>query len=125
VATQAAKTAPKPSKKSSRKETREKLAAAVKNGATKATQAAAPAAPATSKEKPAPADAKREIIPDDAKLTALFEKVPGKPGTLAHRTRALYVKAKTVGEWREAARAADADLGYLHGDIRRGLIRIG
>jgi hypothetical protein len=83
-----------------------------------------PAPGATKKTEGKPA-AKREVIANDAKLTALFKDIPGKPGSVVYKTRALYLKSKTVGEWREAARAADLDPGYLHGDIRRGLIRVG
>ncbi len=86
--------------------------------------AAKPDAKATKKGE-GKAATKREVVPNDAKLTVLFKEVPGRPGSLVYRTRALYLKAKTVGEWREAARAADCDPGYLHGDIKRGLIRVG
>ncbi|GEJ56602.1 hypothetical protein [Anaeromyxobacter diazotrophicus] len=123
--------------KKSSKETQEKLAAAVKARAASPLLGEPPtppaklaAVPAASEAKKAPAakkskEAKRDVIPDDAKLTVLFKEVPGRPGTLAYRTRALYLNAKTVGEWREACRGRDADPGYLHGDIRRGLVKVG
>lgn len=92
-------------------------------------KAAASPAPAAKPEAPAakPKAAPRSVVPSDAKLTALFkaEENPARPGTVAWKVRDLYLRCKTVGEWRERVAAADLDGGYLQNDVRRGLIRIG
>ena len=95
----------------------------------KKTPAAKPAPKATPKAPPAPgpaaapkAVAKREVIPGEAKITVLAEENPRRPGTLAHKTFAIYRTGMTVAEWREACRGRDADPGYLHADIAAGYI---
>lgn len=64
------------------------------------------------------------VAPDDARIVATFTTPPGRPGSVVYRTRALFQTCKTVGAFREAARAADLDLGYLRTDERRGLIKL-
>lgn len=44
----------------------------------------------------------------------------GRPGTKAHKSRGLYLKCKTVGEYKEAG----GDMGYLHNDPERGLVEV-
>ncbi len=96
-----------------------------------APEAAAPAASPAAKPSTKPTKeskaAPRSVVPSDAKLTALFnpEENPARAGTVAWKVRDLYLKCKTVGEWRERVAAADLDRGYLQNDVRRGLIRIG
>jgi hypothetical protein len=96
-----------------------------------------PAAKPEPKATPAPTEGKATkkaaskeraaTIPNEAKLTALFkaDANPARAGTTAWKVRDLYLKSKTVGEWREAVRERDLDPGYLQNDIRRGLIRVG
>jgi hypothetical protein len=95
-----------------------------------ASEMAAPKAPAkkTPAAKPAPkAPAKKveraEALADTASIKVLVKENP-KRGKNARRIFDLYLKSKTVGEWRLAMKKADLDLGYLHGDIRRGLISV-
>ncbi len=63
------------------------------------------------------------VLPADAKLVVLAKENP-KRGKNARRIFDLYSKCSTVGEWREAMKKADLDQGYLHGDLRRGLIEV-
>ncbi len=65
-----------------------------------------------------------QIIPNDAKITVLVKANPRRTGTLAARTFALFYKAKTVGEWRKLCRRTNADVGYIHADIREGYIKV-
>ncbi len=69
--------------------------------------------------------AKREaVIPDDARIVVVAKQNPRREGSMAFRVFAAYLKARTVGEWREACRSRGLDVGYLHYDLRRGHIRV-
>ncbi len=107
----------------------------MKKTSKKQTPTAKPAAKAAPKAPPAPAakpEAKpaavpkaatrREVIPGDAKITVLAKENPRRPGTLAHKTFAIYKTGMTVAEWRERVAGAGADVGYLHADVRAGFI---
>lgn len=45
----------------------------------------------------------------------------GRPSTKAHKSRALYLKVRTVGQFRESG----GDMGYLRVDSKSGLIKVG
>lgn len=92
----------------------------------KAAKAAAPAAapaPAPKAEPKKAAKGKREVIPGDAKITVVAKENPRRAG-LAAKTFALYKTGMTVAAWRDLCRERNADLGYLHADIRAGYITV-
>lgn len=68
-------------------------------------------------------EARSAAIPAEAKLVVLAKENP-KRGKNARRIFDLYSKCATVGAWREAMKREDLDQGYLHGDLRRGLIKV-
>ncbi len=75
--------------------------------------------------KKAPRTVKKEaVIPDDARIIVVAKENPRREGSMAFRVFAAYLKARTVGDWREHCRSHDLDVGYLHYDIRRGHIRV-
>jgi len=95
--------------------------AAAKADLKNALAAAKPAAKVETKPTAKPA---REVISGEAKITVLAKENPRRAGTLAHKTFSLYRTGATIGEWREACAAKDADPGYLHADIAAGYISV-
>jgi hypothetical protein len=108
-----------------------KLATAIKALGTPTPAAKLPAAAPAPAAKPEPkktakkGEAKREVIPGDARITVVSKENPRRAGSLGAKTFALYKTGMTVAEWRDLCRERDADAGYLHADLRNGYIKVG
>jgi chemotaxis protein histidine kinase CheA len=119
----ARKAAPKAAKVTTPKSPATKKETTVKTTAKKSTKPAAKKVESKKATKPAAKAERAEVISNESKIKVLVTENP-KRGKNARRIFDLYAKSKTVGEWRKAMAKAELDMGYLHGDIRRGLISV-
>lgn len=103
-----------------------KLAVAKATDKAAASAAVAKSATATGKGAAAkgPKKPRGEVAEDTRKITVKFTENPGREGTLAHKTRALYKTGQTVKEWREACKAKGGDPGYLAFDVKKGYVTL-